>query len=270
MNFFRDNKNTILLICATIILIITMAVSGSGKPNAGIVSNTVGIVFKPLQKGMTYITNCFKYGADAEKFAAENTLLKEQLIVANQKAGDYDNLAAENQKLRAMLELSKNTTEYKLKAAGVIGYSTQNWSSAIKIDKGISDGIKKNDAVITESGLVGFVSEVGRNWANVTTILDSTVSVGAIVSRIDEHCMVQGDEALFDNGFCAIKYLTTDSAVSVGDIATTSGSGGVYPRGIIIGKINKITPNSNGLSLDAVIEPAVDVAQVQEVFVIID
>lgn len=270
MNFFRDNKNTIILVIITGLLVVLMITSSIGKPNAGIVSNTIGVVFRPFQSVGTYIANCLKYGADADKFESENTLLKQQLIVMTQKASDYDKLAAENEKLRSMLELSKSTTEHTLKAASVISSDVENWTSVVKLDKGLSDGIKKNDAVITETGLVGYVSEVGRNWSVVSTVIDTSVSVGAVVDRIEEYCMVQGDVSLFDDGFCAIKYLTTESSVSVGDIVTTSGSGGIYPNGITIGKINEIKPNSNGLSWDAVVEPVVDFSNLSEVFVITD
>lgn len=270
MNFIRDHKNKIILITITIAMIISMLLAGAGKPNAGIVSNTVGIVLKPFQSVGTYILNSFKYGKDASKFKNENTFLKQQLITMTKKANDYDKLVAENEKLRSMLELRKRSEDYSLVAASVIGADVDNWSSVLKINKGLSDGINKNDAVITELGLVGYVSEVGRNWANITTIIDSSASVSAKVDRIDEYCMIQGDISLFDKGFCSMKYMTTESAISEGDILTTSGEGGIYPPGIAIGKINEIKSNSNGLSWDAVIEPVVDFSSIDEIFVIID
>lgn len=268
MNFFRDHKNKVILTVVTIVSVISMLFASSGKPNAGIVSNTVGIVLKPFQSVGTYLVNCFRYGADASKFKNENTLLKEQLIVMSKKAGDYDNLVKENEKLRTMLELQKKAKDYSLIAASVIGTDADNWSSIIKINKGLSNGINKNDAVITENGLVGYVSEIGRNWAHIKTIIDATTSVGAKVNRIDEYCMVQGDISLYDKGFCSLKYMTTESSISEGDMLTTSGEGGIYPEGIIIGKINEIKSDSNGLSWDAVIEPVVDFSSVSEVFVI--
>ncbi len=268
MSFFRNHKNSIIIILVTVLFVAVMLSSSAGKPNAGIVSNTIGIVLKPLNSVGTYISNCLKYGKDADKFETENTFLKQQLITLMQKSADYDKLSEENAHLRSMLELSKTTKEYNLKACNVISLDTQNWASSLKIDKGIKDGIKKNDAVINEIGLIGYVSEVGRNWANVVTILDTQSSVGAVVDRIEEYCIVQGDVTLFDNNFCSIKYLTTETAVSVGDIVTTSGSGGIYPKGIKIGKINEVKPNSNGISWDAVVAPVVDFSDVSEVFVI--
>ncbi len=270
MNFFRDNRNTVLLILVSVILVAAMIAYSSGKPNAGIVNDTVGVVLKPFQSVGAYVGNCFRYASNADKFENENSLLKQQLIVMTQRAGNYEELKEENERLRAMLELQKNSADFTLKAASVIAADTENWSSTLKLDKGLSDGIKKNDAVMTETGLVGYVSEVGRNWAKVVTIIDNTSSVSAMIDRIGEYCMVQGDISLFDDGFCAMKYVTTESAISVGDILVTSGEGGVYPGGIRIGKINEIISNTNGLSLDAVIEPSVDFSELNEVFVVID
>ncbi len=268
MSFFRNHKNAIIILLVTVLFVSLMLSSSRGKPNAGIVSNTLGVVLKPLNSIGTYISNCLKYGKDADKFVTENTLLKQQLITLNQKSADYDKLSEENARLRLMLELSKTTKDYNLKACNVISTDTQNWSSSFKIDKGLKDGIKKNDAVINEIGLVGYVSEVGRNWAKVVTILDTQSSVGAVVDRLEEYCIVQGDVTLFDNNLCAIKYLTTETSVSVGDIVTTSGTGGIYPKDITIGKINEIKPNSNGISWDAVVAPVVDFSKMSEVFVI--
>ena len=268
MNFFRNHKNSIVIFLLTIVFILLMITSSSGKPNAGIVSNTVGTILKPFRVAGTYVSNCLKYAANADKFETENTLLKQQIINMTQKDADYDNLSEENAKLRAMLELSKTSKDYKLIAANVISTDTQNWTSSLTIDKGLKDGINKNDAVITEIGLVGYVSEVGRNWANVVTILDTSCSVGAIVERIEEYCIIQGDVSLIDKNLCAIKYLTTDTAVSVGDVVITSGSGGVYPAGVSIGKISEIKPNSNGVSRDAVIAPMVDFSDIGEIFVV--
>ena len=270
MNFFRDNRNTVLLILVSTVLIVAMVMSSAGKPNAGIVNDTVGVVLRPLQSVGAYIGNCFKYASNAEKYENENSLLKQQLIVMTQRAGNYEELKVENERLRAMLELQKNSNDFSLKGASVIASDTENWSSVVKLDKGLSDGIKKNDAVITETGLVGYVSEVGRNWAKVVTIIDNTSSVSAVIERIGEFCMVKGDISLFDEGFCAMKYVTTESAISVGDILVTSGDGGVYPKGIQIGKIDEIISNTNGLSLDAVIKPSVDFSELNEVFVVVD
>ncbi len=269
MIFLKTNKNKIILIAITAILVVLMAISTVGKKKAGILSDTFGIIISPLQTAVTYVSDCLSYGADRDRYATENSLLKQQLVTAQKRAADYEDLANENAELRAMLELKKASKDYNMVAADVVATDANNWSSTLRLGKGLSSGIKKNDTVITETGLVGYVSNVGRSWADVTTIIDTSSSVSAVISRIDEYCMLQGDISLFDDNLCAMKYASTDSAVSVGDILTTSGDGGIFPEGIQIGKITEITPNTNGISQDAVIEPFVDFDNLDTVLVII-
>ena len=267
MIFFKTNKNKIIIIAITITLMLSMFVSSIGKEKAGIVSNTFGIILTPFQTAADYIMQAFSYGKDKSKFENENTILKQQLITAQKEKADYDDLASENAKLRAMLELKKNSGDLNLIAADVVATDSSSWSGVIKINKGASSGIKKNDTVITEAGLVGYVSKVGQTWAIVTTITDLSSSVSAVIERINEYCIVQGDISLYDKNLCAMKYASADSAVSTGDIVSTSGDGGIYPKGIQIGKITKITVNTNGISQDAHVEPFVDFSNLSAVMV---
>ena len=268
MIFFKTNKNKILLISATVVLIVIMMLTSYGKEKAGIVSNTFGTVLSPFQSVADYIAGSFNYGADRGKYESENKVLKQQLATARQSLATQNTLAAENAKLRAMLELKKNSLNMELVAADVVAGDFANWSNSFRINKGISKGIKKNDAVICENGLVGYVSEVGRNWAQVVTIGDLSSSVSAIIERTGEYCLIQGDISLYEKNLCSMKYTSPDTVLSVGDTVVTSGEGGIYPEGIQIGKVVEITENVNSVSRSATIEPFVDFSKVKTVLVV--
>lgn len=268
MIFFKTNKNKIIIALVTVILVVFMIASSIGKESAGILSNTFGTLLSPFQEATSYVAGCLSYGIDREKFENENKLLKQQLVTAQKRAADYEDLLKENNRLRAMLELKKNSKDMQLCAADVIATDATNWSSTLRINKGLSNGIKKNDTVITEAGLVGYVTEVGRSWAEVTTIIDISSSVSVVVERIDEYCMLQGDISLYEKGLCTMKYASIDSSVSIGDIISTSGDGGIFPQGIQIGKIKEIEVNTNGISQDAVIEPFVDFSKLDTVLIV--
>ncbi|MBR3934360.1 MAG: rod shape-determining protein MreC [Clostridia bacterium] len=268
MIFLKTNKSKVLLILVTVVLVVVMAISTVGKERAGIVSNTFGIVLSPFQKIVTYVSDCLSYGSDRMKYADENKILKQQLVTAQKRTADYEELEKENIKLKSMLELQKTSQDHTFVAADVIASNATNWSSTVRISKGLSSGIKKNDTVLTEAGLVGYVSDVGRNWADVTTIVDTTSSVSAIIERVDEYCMLQGDISLYDDNLCMMKYASVDTSVSEGDILTTSGEGGIFDSGIQIGKITDIKVNKNGISQDAIIEPFVDFDNLDTVLVI--
>lgn len=270
MIFLKTNKNKILLVVVSILLVVTMGVASIGKPKAGIISNTFGFILSPFQKVVTFISDCISYGADRGDYASENKILKQQLVTAQKRATDYGELEEENNKLRAMLELKKTSQDYNLVAADVVAIGSTNWSSTLRISKGLSSGIKKNDTVITESGLVGYISDVGRNWADVTTIIDTSSSVSAVIDRIDEYCMLQGHISLYEDNLCMMKYASVDTSISEGDILTTSGEGGIFHPGIQIGKITDITVNKNGISQDATVEPFVNFDKLNTVLVIIN
>ena len=269
MNFFRDNKNPILLVISSLFFILLMIFSSVSSPNAGVFTDAFGLFLKPFQSFGTYVSNCFEYADNSEKYKNENMILKEQLVIANENAKNYSKLASENSRLRSMLDLKENATEMKLEAASVIGTDTENWSRILKIDKGSADGININDYVITESGLVGYVCDVGRNWANVETIIDPNSSVGAKIEKNDEYCIVDGDISLTEKKLCIMKYVTVDISISQGDIVVTSGEGGIYPEGILVGRICEIKENTDGMSQDAVIEPAVNFNELNDVLVIV-
>ena len=167
-----------------------------------------------------------------------------------------------------MLEMRERTTEYKTEAAEVIAKEAGNWFNSFTVDKGTSHGISLYDPVITDKGLVGYVAEAGATYSKVVSIIDSTSSVAASVKRTGDSAVVEGDLKLQEKGECRMVYVNKDSVITTGDYLETSGMGGIYPKGIYIGKIKEISDDGTGLSQQAIIEPGVDFDSVFEVFVI--
>ena len=136
------------------------------------------------------------------------------------------------------------------------------------IDKGSSDGVAENDPVITQEGLVGIVQEVGITHAKVLTILDVMVEVGAINTATREIGATSGEMALAEQGLLRLSYLPRESNAKAGDLIATTGVGGLFPRELVVGTIKEIFPDSQGLSLYAVISPPADIRSVRDVLVI--
>ena len=167
-----------------------------------------------------------------------------------------------------MLELTQKDTEFEYIAADVTATDMTNWSKTFTIDKGLVDGVEKNCAVVTVDGLVGHVSEVGRTWARVVSVIDSSSSVGATVTRLNANAVVNGNLALSSDSMCVMDYLIKDTNVEIGDYVVTSGKGGIYPRGLYIGKVTQLNDDVSGLSREAIIEPGVDFYDLNEVLII--
>ena len=194
--------------------------------------------------------------------------LKDEVNRLSARVRELEAFGKENERLRQMLELKEAETERDIVCCEVIAKDPGNWFYSFTMDKGKGDGLKVDDTVMSGYGLVGRITEVGPNWAKVVTIIDSESSVGALVSRTQDLAIVDGDLYLADDGKCKLNYLTKDTSLVLGDTIVTSGLGGVYPEGILIGTVSEIKSDSMGYSQYAVIDTAVNFEKIQEVMVI--
>lgn len=272
MSFFSRNKYKILLIGVTVLLVALMALSTIPGKKANFVSDVLGVVISPVQKGVSRviggIQGFFGSISNMGRYEQENKQLKEKVALLEGEVRETEELKKENARLRSMLDLKARDTVYDMQAAEVIARDSGNWFSAFTIDKGTSSGIAQGNAVVTSEGLVGYVYEVGTTWAKVTTIIDSTSSAGAAVKRTGDTGVVEGDLKLQSEGKCAFVYLRKDANVTEGDHVETAGTGGIYPPGLYIGRVDEVTVDANGVSQRAIIQPAAEFDRISEVFVI--
>lgn len=272
MSFFERNKGRLILIGVTALLILIMALSTIPALKPNIVSNAVGVIISPVQKVISKTINStqgfFSFIFNMEKYQTENEELKSKVAFLEKEIRETEELKKENTRLRSMLDMRERTVEYETETAEVIAKDAGNWFVAFTVDKGSADGVELYDPVITDKGLVGYVSEVGTTYSKVTSIIDSTTSVAASVKRTGDSAVVEGDLKLQEQGRCRMVYVDKDSIITAGDDLETSGMGGIYPKGIYIGKVLEITDDGTGLSQQANIEPAVDFDSVAEVFII--
>ena len=193
----------------------------------------------------------------SEKLSKENDFLKRKLY-------ELHEIDLENKRLKNILAF-KQKSPYKVIAAIVIGRSADSWSSVIIIDKGSNNGIKRGFAVISYLGLVGKVVETTGNTSKIILISDPNSAVAALTQRSRQEGLVSGTlgTALI------MKYLPKDADVNVSDIVITSGLSEVYPKAIVIGTVVSTGEEFSGLSRYAVLRPAVNLSNIEEVLVII-
>ncbi len=271
MSFFERNKWKIILIGITVLLVVLMALSTIPSAKSNFVSDVLGVVISPVQKGISAVIGgvegFFGSIANMRRYEDENRQLKEQVDLLESEVRETEELKKENTRLRAMLDMQERETAYDMEAAEVIAKDAGNWFLTFTIDKGTSHGIAQGDAVVTTEGLVGSVYEVGTTWAKVQSIIDSTSSAGAAIKRTGDTGVVEGDLKLQNEGLCAFVYLRRDANVTAGDYVETSGLGGIYPPGLYIGKVREVSVDAGGVSQRAVVEPAVEFDRLSEVFV---
>ena len=179
-----------------------------------------------------------------------------------------ENYLRENEQLREYLEIKEEHNDFTFTSASVIGRDSAERFYSFTIDAGSETGIEKFDPVITSNGLVGLVSEVGKNYSKVLTILDVAVEVGAYDIRTRDIGATTGDIALAREGQLRLAMLPKECEVSQGDLIYTTGYGGIYPKDLAIGEVTAIHTDSSGMSMYAVIRPLADITNVKDVLVI--
>ena len=249
---------------------ISFALVGSNSSFSGV--NFAGVIAAPVQKFFSAVGSgiggFFEFIGDMRGYKEQNLALLEETEKQAQQIRELESYQQENQRLRALLELKQNNADKDMVGCEVIAKEPGNWFNVFTIDKGKNCNIKKNDVVVTNSGLAGRITEVGSTWAKVVTIIDTDSSVGAMVSRTQDIAIVDGDLALSDRGQCRLSSVTNAASLVVGDEVETSGLGGIYPKGILIGTIKEVKSDPSGYTQYAIIDTAVDFERLREVMVI--
>lgn len=241
----------------------------------------VPFVSQPLSVGAAP----FEYGVSRAAWLGENSIgilkqvftnwkdledLKRENDSLRAEQNAYSEVLAENIRLRNLLKFKQGYTSYNMVGASVIERDYGGWTHTMVIDRGEDSGIKKYMPVIVPTGLVGFVSEVYMNSARVQLLLDPRTTVGGIVQRPASRVvsMVSGNSG--NPGYLTFLSLPKESDVIKGDTIVTSGYGGVYPKGLIIGTVEQVDVDSEGGTQSAEIKPAADFNHMEEVFIITD
>lgn len=273
MRRFFENKPLIFLIAATIAAIIIIGVFSSVNRDASIAENAGGTVITPAHGAVSGIGRWFSgitsYFGNVKSLRSENESLKSENNSLQKKISDMQGLQKENDKLRKMLELQEKSVDISILAAIVSAKDPSNWYSSFTINKGDRDGVKKNQPIVdADRNLVGQISEVGENWAKVITILDPQSSVGVMIKRSKEIGILEGDSNLRYESKCRLGYIARDTDVQNGDFLETSGLGGIFPRGLVIGRVVEIYDENATMSKAATVEPLASIGKLNEVFVV--
>lgn len=193
----------------------------------------------------------------------ENLVLKKEAAELREKLNAMREAAQENQRLKALLAF-KEGSAYRTITARLIGIDPTNLFKTITIGKGSIDGIARGMAVVTNDGVVGRVISSSPNSSRVLLITDRNSDADAVIQRSRDRGIAEGG----DSDLLQLKYLPRSADVATGDILVTSGVGGVFPKGLVIGSISRLDRSAGGIFLSAEIKPAVNLSKLEEVLVI--
>lgn len=270
---FIKNKVFIVLF-VTIILLCVIGVSLFSNDKLEWVSDTVSIPLSPVQAFFTKLSNSVNnsiyFFRDIKHMKDQNEQLKirvEELEKENRELHGYKEKIKE---LREALALKERFSNYEVIGANVIAKDPGNWFNTFKIDAGLRDGVKNDYAVVSASkALIGRIDLAGATTSKVVSIIDEDSSVSGWISKPGGgHVIVRGDLKLKDRGLCKMEYIPLEVNVEIDDVIETSGLGGIYPKGLIIGKVVEIRKTSSDLSRYAIIQPVVNFKKLEEVYVL--
>ena len=276
-NKLRKEKQTAKKIIALIIVFISVFCcvffAARGKFNPTATNGIAMMIMSPFQRAFSWVGSQLSFVRDTvnemSHLHEQNKLLREEVEILRAQNLTASEYASENQRLRNLLGYKQAAIQFDLVAASVIGRESASWSSVILINRGTLDGVANNMAVVTELGLVGHVMEAGVNSSKVQLIIDPRSSVGTLIQRPESRVagIVEGD--VKNPNHPRMVNIPKDSDVKVDDMVVTSGFGGVYPKGLVVGKIIEIRNEEGGLLEYGVIDTSVDFQKLEDVAVIV-
>lgn len=201
-----------------------------------------------------YLTN-----VDASK---KNIILQKEIDDLNNELFKMQETSLENKRLKALLRFGGQISLDKV-LAQVVAWDTSSDFRAIRINKGLKDGIQLEAPVVTAKGLVGHVYRISDHYADILTIIDSNNRVDGMIQRTRTLGIVEGRDDR-----CFMKYVTRTEPIILDDVVITPGLSNIYPKGIVIGRVVKIERESFGIEQSVEIEPAVNFGTLEDVVVL--
>ena len=265
----------ILLVGVAVILLVAILaiVSALTGGYASPVSNALGNFFRPFQSAVVRLSDqlalVYGYMSQYDALQKENESLRIRIAEMEEEVRQSESANDENARLRRFLSLSERRRDFVLETATITTRSVSNWASTFTISRGSSSGIQPDNCVINEEGfLIGVVSEVGSNWATVTTLIDTDMEAGAYNFRTGQEAVAEGNFDLMRQRLLRLSYLSMGDDIKNGDLILTSGIGGKFPRDLPIGTIQDLRADETGISAYAIIAPSVELDRLTQVAVI--
>ena len=270
--FFRNNG--FLIVIVAVLLAAVLAV-GSAILGGNPLADAVGWITTPFRSLSAAVAEwvedkydrAFRYDALEQEVES----LRRQVAELTKAAQEGQDAARQNELYRNLLGLAEKRADFVYEEAMITQRSTSSWEKTVTLNKGTKQDVAVNDCVVDQYGnLVGIITEVDYNSCVMSSILDPDVELGVRVARTDDDAILEGDFTLMLEGKLKLSYLPEHTELLSGDRVTTSGLGLVYPSGLVVGEIESIHTEANGLDRYAVVTPAAELADLRYVFIIKD
>ncbi len=258
----------LLLLCVLALGMLTEQVRTADRRGIGWLGIAVEAALAPPAAGLSRASDAllrsWAFLREIGTLRTENARLAAEVARLREENARLRPAAQENSRLRALLAF-KEQRPLRMVAARVIGRDPSHWFSTILVDRGASQGVARNDPVVTSDGVVGHVIETAGSWARVLLILDPRSAVGVLVDRSREAGVAEGQ----GQAVLRVKYLARDADVQPADQVMTSGLGEIYPRGLAVGTVIGVSRTRGDLFQEATVRPAADLRHLEDLLIVI-
>ncbi|HLR03763.1 MAG TPA: rod shape-determining protein MreC [Virgibacillus sp.] len=275
MSFFRKTRFFIILI-GIIVLVALIGYSLNDRDKLSLpeqfINDTVGWAQRIVHTPVKYVSNFFSNIGDIKNTYDENNILKERLAQYKGLIYEVQELEKENEELRKSIDKRESLRDFNAIQASVIARSPERWMEQIRIDKGTSDGVEVNMAVIIADGMIGKVQSASNSTATVQLLtgFDEFNRISGMISR-EEKDDVFGLIEEYDADSKSLLFRIIDESdkdIEPGELVFSSGKGGVFPAGLLIGEVEEVIPDKYGLTNTALVKPAADMYDIDDVIVV--
>lgn len=268
--FFKSRQFKIILtvfISIIVLAIFCFLLGGKFSPQADLAGSVIApfrTAFTKASQAVTDFVSAFKNGEEA---LIQNAELESELNSLRSKLADFEKMEQENDFYKKYLDIKDKHPDFAFSPATLISRDENDPFKGFTINSGSTDGIKEKDPVITEAGLVGYVSQVGLSTSKVTTILSPDITLGALDNRTQDSGLLSGSIDTATEGLTGLYNLARSCNVAVGDFVVSSGEG-IFPEGLLIGTVQSIGKEKYNTSIYASVEPFVNFSEIRNVMVI--
>lgn len=269
--FFRSKGFKNLVVIAVVIFLGVLTAAFTHNASSPITS-ALGTVFSPLQKLSAAISeNLNELSVSFESasvYEEENKELKKELEEYRKQLADYNEMKKKVASYEEFYGIKKQNPDFEFSYGSVLSRDAADAYGSFTLDVGSKDGVEVDDPVIYGEYVVGVVKKVNFSTCVVYTLIDPRVNIGALESGTREYGYVSGDSALYKDGLCKLSGLDASTSVVGGGIVCTSGAGGIFPEGLLIGQVKAVQNDDISSGFYAEIEPFAELSRISDVFVI--
>ena len=269
--FFHSQGFKNLLVIAVVVFLGVLTAAFTHNASSPITS-ALGTVLSPLQKlSATISDNLGELSLSFESasvYKKENEELRKELEAYREKEAEYNEMKKKIVSYEEFYGIKQKNEDYEFCYATVISRDAADTYGSFVLNTGSRDGVEIDDPVIYGDYVIGVVKKVNLTTCVVYSVLDPRVNIGVYESGTREYGYVTGDEKLYRDGYCVLEGLDSSTSIVGGGIVCTSGAGGVFPNGLIIGEVEGVSEDDVSSSYYAKVKPFAQLDEITDAFVI--